>query len=392
MGGPVVPWMRSFLKISALLALGFTHFVPVVSAADAPASNAAAQAASENKGSKLSPPAEESEKTRNFYQVLEDVLADFEYDLRNGEVNGLRELSIRNIATSENIPPSFKNHIELLVSERVLKHGNKTKIIQCVPCRSRKAMLSGDNVMISTPDSNPAELARRAKLAGIANFMDIAFAYQPTGMILSISTMDAENGAIQWSKSYNSETSRAAALRRGVDYTQIDPNRRADEYAPTQLYRPTIYYMFEPDGGSTQTGVIGFGFRLVERYDNRTKEVGFEANYFLNSVVLAGGTAPTTSVYSGFNLTLLFVHAWNFIGDIEVFNRPRQSLYLAVGGTYASGFLGLLFRGGYEWRLGKHWAVNGNIGYRPLGTQFISGTASGTISGVEWGFGISALL
>lgn len=370
MGGPVVQGL--WLLLAALVS------APAVGA--------------EPTGSTLAEPADESEKTRNFYQVLEDVLADFEYDLRNGEVSGLRELSIRNIVTSENIPPSFKNHIELLVTERILKHGNKTKIIQCIPCRSRKAVLSGESVTVSTPDSNPAELARRAKLAGITNFMDVAFAYQPTGMILSISTLDAESGSIQWSKSYNSETSRAAALRRGVDYTQVDPNRKAEEYAPTQLYRPTIYYMFQPDSGSTQTGVIAFGFRMVERYDNRTKEVGFEANYFLNSVTLAGGTASTTSVYSGFNLTLLFVHAWNLIGDIEVYNRPRQSIALAVGGTYASGFLGLVFRGSYEWRLGKHWAVHGNLGYRPAATQFISGTANGTVSGIEWGFGISALL
>lgn len=62
-----------------------------------------------------------------------------------------------------------------------------------------------------------------------------------------------------------------------------------------------------------------------------------------------------------------------------------------IGGTYASGFLGGLIRGGYEWRLAKHWAVSGSLGYRPSATQFVGGTASGTVSGIEAAFGVSAL-
>src|SRR4051794_18089385 len=52
---------------------------------------------------------------RNFYEVLDDLLKDFEFDLKNGDVKGLKDLSLRNTGVSENIPPSFKSHLELLI-------------------------------------------------------------------------------------------------------------------------------------------------------------------------------------------------------------------------------------------------------------------------------------
>ena len=328
-------------------------------------------------------------KERNFYDVIEDLLADFEYDLKNGDVKGLKDLSIRNIATSENIPASFKSHLELLVTERILKQ-SKTKALQCLPCKGRRANLSGDRVTISASDNNPEEMFRIAKTAGIAHFMDIAFAYQRTGILLSMHITDPETSSVIWSRTYNSENSRAASNRRGVDYSQIDEARTQTEYTPSIQYRPIIYYVSEPNVGR-QTGCLGFGFRMVERYDNRKKEVGFEANYLLVSSSLIGGAGTETNLYTGFNGTLLFTHAWNLIGDEENFNRPRGSIMLGIGGTYASGFLGGLVRASYEWRLGKHYAFSGILGYRPTSTPFIAGSAATPVSGVEFGVGFNFL-
>ncbi len=345
---------------------------------------------SEQPKSKLKGIPNENGEFRNFYQVLEDVLADFEYDLRNGNVSGLKQLAIRNIATSENIPPSFKDHLDLLIKERVLL-ATKKRMINCLPCRSQQAVLKGDLVTVTTPQSNPVQLTRIAKQMSIQNFMDVAFAYQPNGLILSLSIAEADgSGSVIWSRSYNSETSRAAAIRRGVDYGQLDEARKTVEYEPMVVHRPQIYYLFEPDLDGL-TGVLGFAYRMVERYDNRKKEVGFELNYLMDSGSLVGAEGTENAIYRGFNLTLLFVHAWNLIGPVESYNKVRGSIFAAVGGTYAGGFLGALFRGGYEWRLGKHWAVSAILGYRPQATLFLNGTSSGTISGIEFGVGISAL-
>lgn len=336
--------------------------------------------------------AAENEKERNFYEVLEDVMGDFEYDLRNGNVTGMKDVSIRNLATSENIPPSFKGHLELLITERILKT-TKTRVLQCLPCRAKKTSLAGDQIVVSSPDTNPTELARIAKLAGIENFLDVSFSYQPSGIVLSMTVTQPDSGSIIWTRSYNSETSRASAFRRGVDYTQTEEARRSTEYNPTVQYRAVVYYLFEPNI-SGSTGTLGAGFRMVERYDNRKKEVGFELDYLIDASSLAGtadAAAAATNLYSSFNLTLLFLHGWNLIGEEESYNKVRGSATVGIGGTYASGFLGGLVRAQYEWRLGKHYAVSATLGYRPESTAFISSTPAGTVSGLEFGVGINLL-
>ena len=357
-----------------------------------PAASLQKDTAPETTGSKLGADNNDKDKKfRNFYQILEETMADFEYDVKNGQVTGLKNLSIRNIGVSENVPPSFKQHLELVTSEKVVRN-SKTRMIQCLPCKAKTATLSGENVVISTTEGNPAQLSRIAKQSGIENFMDIAFSYQPSGMLLSFYIVDAETGTVAWSKSYNSETSRAAAFRRGVDYNQINPKSDQVEYAPTIVYRPTLYYFYQANVG-TYTSVLGFAFRMVERYDNRKKEVGFELNYMMdvNTLVGATPTAGVVNLYSGLNLTLLFVHAWNLWGDLENYNKARNSIFVAAGGTYATGFLGAIGRVGYEWRFGKHWAVPVSIGYRPAATAFLSGASAGSVSGLEFGIGVSAM-
>ena len=335
----------------------------------------------------------EKDKYRNFYEVLEDIMGDFEYDLRNGEVQGLKDLSMRNVAVSENVPPSFKSHLELLVTERILKT-TRTRMIQCLACKSKRSTVNGDSVVITSAENNQAELSRIAKTAGISHFMDVAFSYQPAGMVLSMYVSEPDGGTIIWSRSYNSETTRAAAFRRGVDYSQADDARKMTEYQPGTQHRITVYYVFTPNIGSTVTGNIGLAYRLVERYDNRKKEVGFEAMYQVDAGALinsTGVTAATNLYLLGFNLTLLFVHSFNFIGEEENFNKIRGGLNVGVGGTYTAGYLGGLIRAQWDWRMAKRAAVVFTLGYRPTSTAFFSGSTVGQVSGFEYGLGISTM-
>ena len=385
---------------TALAALGFALWLAPLKALGAePAGSGSATNVSSTEASSPIAPAGSNGKSgteRNFYEVLEDLLVDFEYDLTNGNVQGIRDLAIRNIAASENIPNSFKNHLELVITERVLKT-SRTKMIQCLACKAKRTQVDGDQVVISSTDTNPQELSRIAKMAGISNFMDVAFTYQPGGMVLSLTTIDPESGSIIWSRSYNSETSRASAFRRGVDFTQTDEARRSAEYKPTLQYRLGTYYMIESNVEG-QTGCLGIAFRMMERYDNRRKEVGFEMNYLADATYLAAGsltggtTDPTTvNLYTGFNLTLLFMHSWNLIGTEENYNQIRHNIFTGVGGTYSSGFLGGLLRAGYEARLAKHWAVNATFGYRPAAKAFLAATEIGSVSGIEAGLGVNYL-
>jgi hypothetical protein len=133
---------------------------------------------------------------------------------------------------------------------------------------------------------------------------------------------------------------------------------------------------------------------MVERYDNRKKEVGFEANYLTDASTIVnkeGASAQNFYAGFGFNVTFLFLHAWNLIGEEESYNKIRGSIFLGVGGTYASGYLGGLFRTGYEWRLAKHFSANLVLGYRPSATAYLNNQSTGTVSGMEYGLGIGFL-
>src|SRR5690606_5490114 len=122
---------------------------------------------------------------------------------------------------------------------------------------------------------------------------------------------------------------------------------------------------------------------------NRKKEVGFEFNYLKDSSSLGGSKDTGSNLYTGLNLTLLFMHNWNFIGEEENFNRVRGGLNLGVGGTYASGFLGALIRTQWEWRLGKNYSVTTTVGYRPKATAFV-GATDAAVSGAEFGIGVGS--
>jgi hypothetical protein len=348
-------------------------------------SSAGAQAA------EAAPSASKKEDSaRNFYLVLEDLLSDFEQDLKSGQVQGLRDMAIRSVTVNELVPPSFKNHLELVLSERLMKT-SKVRMLQCFECRSKKTVVSGDKMVVSGPETNAQELSRIARKVGIQNFMDAVFSYQPTGMVLSLSIHDADSGAMAWSSSYNSETSKTAAYRRGVAKPENEGVRNASEYLPVVQYRAILGYGMQRNIAKS-TGTLSAGLRMMERYDNRKKEVGFELTYARNASSIVGALTDTDSdLYAGVNLTLLFLHAWNLIGEEENLNHARGGVVVGLGGTYASGFLGGLVRAGYEWRLAKHWAVGLNLGYRPSATKFVGTQSSGTVSGVDYGLGISAL-
>jgi hypothetical protein len=332
------------------------------------------------------------EGTRDFYGALDDTLGDFEYDLKHDNVKGIESFAIREISASENVPRSFLPHIEDLITERVLR-ATKVKVIKCIGCQARSASLvNGDRITMTSPKTNAKELAQIASAQGIKHFMDVSFTFQPTGLLMSMTIAEPSGSVINWSHTYNSETSKAALLRRGYDAELVDPTqRKSTEYPAVLQYRLRVDYLVEPDI-SGYSGVLGFAFRMVERYDNRKKEIGYEIQYLRGAATLlhASATDPV-SLYSGINATLLVLHAWNLLNGYEDLNLPRASFYGGIGGTFTAGFLGALFRAGGEYRMGQHSAVTAHLGYRPSSTSFIPIGDGQSVSGLEAGAGISFL-
>lgn len=326
---------------------------------------------------------------RDFYATVDDTLGDFEFDLKHEAVKGVDNIAIRDIVVSENVPRSFTPHLEGYITERILR-ATKSKVIQCLGCRARRTTLKEGEISMTSPQTNQKELQRLAKARGIQHFLDVTFTYQPTGIIVSMTITEPATANVIWSRTYNSESSRAALLRRGLDMDQLDPStRRSTEYPAILQYRVSVDYLFEPNVSGT-TGCLGFAFRMVERYDNRKKEIGFEAEYLKDSTTLLNNTSTAPNLYSGVNLTLLMLHGFNLIGSEEDFNQARANVYAGLGGTYTSGYLGALIRTGFEYRMAKHFATTLHLGYRPSSTVFLPiSSVTTSVSGFEYGGGIS---
>ena len=135
-----------------------------------------------------------STESREFNQLLDEVLNGFESDLKAGRVAGLKDFSIRNIVVSKNIPHSFQSHLELLISERILKV-TQARIVHCVPCRSKE----------SPVDRQSPEVLQMAQLSNIENFMDISLVDQSDGMVLSLQISDVKSDHSLWERTYDSE-------------------------------------------------------------------------------------------------------------------------------------------------------------------------------------------
>ena len=83
---------------------------------------------------------ESSTGVRRFHEVLDDLLVEFGYDIEQGQLGSLKSLSIRQVSLNENLPRSYENYLELLVSERI-RENSQVKLIACLSCKTRSSTL-----------------------------------------------------------------------------------------------------------------------------------------------------------------------------------------------------------------------------------------------------------
>ena len=79
-------------------------------------------------------------EVRQFHEVLNDLLSEFAYDVKQGQVNGLKNLSVRRVDISDTLPKTYEQYVELLVSERI-RENSKVKLINCVPCKTKSSTM-----------------------------------------------------------------------------------------------------------------------------------------------------------------------------------------------------------------------------------------------------------
>lgn len=314
-------------------------------------------------------------QVRLFHEVLEELLAEFAYDVKSGQLAGLKNLSIRKVTVSESLPRSYQSYVELLASEKI-KGNSKVKLISCLPCKTKNTRIVDDKLMISSPTSNADDMNRTATQLGIENFMDIVLVYHTTHMVLAFQVFDTNSKELTWTKTYNSETIKSRYQRLAVDFSQIDKSRNSEEYVPEFRYLIGFGAGSVPNvtASAREKSVLTLHLRGTEKFDNRKSEFGLLATINMATSSLAKsypteGTADDTAAAttestsssptpfkSSIGLFALFAH--NFLGNLESYNEIRQGINGALGLHLASGYLAPTLRVGWDVYLGRRFSIN----------------------------------
>ncbi|MEI8027090.1 MAG: hypothetical protein WCI18_12150 [Pseudomonadota bacterium] len=343
---------------------------------------------------------------RQFHMVLEDLLTEFGYDVKNGQVSGLKNVAIRKTSVNESLPQSYEKYLELLVSERI-RLNSDVKLINCITCQARTSTLIEGKLKLTSPDTNIVQLRDAAKMMGIENFIDVLLVYHTSHMILAIEVFNIDSGETLWTKTYNSETLRTRFQKVAVDYSQIAKSKAGDEYSPEFRYTLGVGAggISNVSGNSPDNSAISLNLRASEKFNNRNSEFGLSLRVFMTMASISKsypttGKAATSSSSDGTTeedttlkakpfktaFALQATYAQNFMGSLESYDEIRNGYHIGLGGFYATGYLAPAASLGWDVFFGKRFIMTVGTTYLVpsnvlIGKEFVktSGGMSGDI-------------
>lgn len=314
-------------------------------------------------------------KVRRFHEVLDELLAEFGYDVKMGQIKGLKNLAIRKVAVGDTLPRSYNNYVELLVAERV-RENSQIRIINCLPCKTKTSRLVEGKLMITSPATNMAEMSRAADQLGIDYFMDVVLVYQTTHMVLAFQIFNTTTKEMVWTRTYNSETIKSRFQKLAVDYSQVEKSRPGEDYVPDYRYLVGLGGAALPnvDEDATSTGMLALHLRATEKFNNRRSEFGLNLDVFsatsalLNDYPSEGDATTATPAAPASNdlkpkpftsaIGLFGIYAHNFLGALETYNVIRQGMHVGLGGLMSSGYLAPAARLGWDVYFGRRFVVS----------------------------------
>lgn len=315
---------------------------------------------------------------RRFHEVLDALLAEFGYDVKMGQLKGLKNLAIRKIVVSNTLPRSYTSYVELLVAERI-RENSRVRLISCVPCKTKTSRLANGKLYITSPMTNLGELTRAAEQLGIDNFMDVVLVYHTTHMVLALNIFNTSTKELVWARTYNSETIKSRYQRLAVDYSQIKKSRPGEDYVPSFRYMVGLGGTAVPNvaGTARESSMLALYFRGTEKFNNRKNEFGLLFGYYqttssiIKNYPTEKATNPTTTQTStetqttedtpkpfSSALSLYAIFSHNFLGKLESYNAIRQGVNLGLGVFLATGYLAATGRLGYDLFFGKSFTVS----------------------------------
>ncbi len=351
-----------------------------------------------------------SNTVRKFHEVLDELLAEFGHDIKMGQINGLKNLSVRKVDVSDALPDTYKNYTELLVLERI-RENSRIRIISCLPCKSKTSSLIEGKISITSPTTNIARLDQAADQLGIDNFMDIVLVYHTTHMVLAMQIFNSKTKEMVWARTYNSETIKSRFQKLAIDYSQVAKARTTDEYVPEYRFLLGLGGAAVPNiGGTSEDSVfVDAQFRGSEKFNNRKSEFGLLLDVFMSTTTFlsnlsSGKTTSTSSTTTTADeesetveakpfttaIGLYGFYAQNFVGSVESYNDIRQGANIGIGFLTAVGYFTGTVRGGWDMYFGRRFAVNFGMLYILPSTIKVDGESIKTQGGFGGGVTISA--
>lgn len=313
-----------------------------------------------------------NKQVRQFHEVLNDLLTEFSYDVKQGQINGLKNISIRRVSVSDALPSTYEQYVELLVTERIRENA-RVRMINCVSCKTKSSTLVDGKLMISSPSTNLQRMDEAAQQLNIENFMDVILVYHTTHMVLAFSVFNTTTKEEVWSRTYNSETLRSRYQKLAVDMSQIEKSRTSTEYTPEYKFLLGVGGSSLPNvaGEARDKSFIGLHLRSAEKFDNRHVDFGIltsvwlNTSNFLKAYPSEGSDSSSTTTYSGearalpykYVLGLHALYARNFIGDVESYDRLRHGLHIGIGAIISTGYLAPSVRFGWDAYFGRRWVM-----------------------------------
>ncbi len=324
-----------------------------------------------------------SKNIRRFHEVLDELLAEFSYDVKMGQINGLENLAIRRVEVSDAIPDTYGNYVELLVSERI-RENSRIRIVNCLPCKSKTSRLVEGKLLITSPRTNLAEMSRAAAQLGIDHFMDVVLVYHTTHMVLAFQVFNTKTNETTWARTYNSETIRSRYQKLAVDFSQVARSRDGDEYKPEYRLLVGLGGASIPNvgGDENDSGMLNLQFRGTEKFNNRRSEFGLLLSLYMQTKALMSefpttGSANTeeeepavdeedteiTPVPYSMAVGLYAMYAHNFVTSIESYNNIRHALNAGAGAFLAVGFMAPTMRAGWDVYFGRRFVASTSLMY-----------------------------
>lgn len=339
-----------------------------------------------------------NKQVRQFHEVLNDLLTEFSYDVKQGQINGLKNLAIRRVSVSDALPSTYEQYVELLVTERIRENA-RVRMINCVSCKTKSSTLVDGKLMISSPSTNIQKMDEAAQQLNIENFMDVILVYHTTHMVLAFSVFNTTTKEEVWSRTYNSETLRSRYQKLAVDMSQIEKSRATTEYTPEYKFLLGLGGSRLPNvaGEERDKSFIGIHLRTVEKFDNRHVDFGLLTSMWLNTSTFlkaypseGANTTEETAAYEGeqrpiaykYVLGLHALYARNFIGEVESYDRVRHGAHVGLGAIISTGYLAPSVRVGWDAYFGRRWVLSLQGQYVTDSTILVGKTYQKTEGGI----------